>query len=136
MIETAAEFVRLRLSQNRNEYLRAANEQATEEIWIEVIEKYPDMKKWVAHNKTIPKKILEILSNDIDSQVRHMVATRRSAGEEILDKLATDPDETVRMRVACNPKVTEKILLKLLHDEWKRISEIAQMKLERLKEHT
>ena len=42
MIDSAAEFVRLRLSSDPAEYRRAAREEAPENVWLEVIEAYPD----------------------------------------------------------------------------------------------
>lgn len=68
MIESADEFVRLRTSQDRAEYHRAAHDEATEATWIEVLERFPDMRVWVAHNKTVPLTILERLRHDSDVQ--------------------------------------------------------------------
>ena len=134
MIQSAEEFVRLRLSQDRAEYLRAAHESASDEVWLEVINNYPEMREWVAHNKTTPRTILEFLSNDSDPKVRHTVSSRRSAGEDILNKLAFDSSELVRLSVARNPKVTEKILLKLLDDELDYLVEVAKEKLKKIKQ--
>ncbi|WP_268633261.1 hypothetical protein [Paenibacillus alvei] len=36
-----------------DEYLKAAWDDAPFEVWLEVINKYPDMREWVAHNKSI-----------------------------------------------------------------------------------
>ena len=58
MIKDADEFYRLRNSELPEEYNRAANESAELETWLDVIEKYPDMKVWVIHNKTIQIEIL------------------------------------------------------------------------------
>jgi len=129
MIKSAEEFVRLRESDDMDEQDRASREEASMEVWLDVIERYPDMREWVAHNKTIPNEILEILSNDQDSKVRYMVSTRRSAGEKILEKLSDDTDESIRHSVACNPKVTKKILVKLLNDPWENIRISAENKL-------
>lgn len=134
MIKTAEEFVRLRLSDLMEEYSRSADDSAPEEVWLEVIHKYPEMRKWVAHNKTVSQKILKLLAVDLDSNVRSMVATRRKAGEEILRKLAFDPDESVRLDVAANPKVTKEILLELLNDEWEEIVELARERLNQLED--
>jgi hypothetical protein len=131
MIKSAEEFVFLRSSEEIDLYQRAANEPATEEIWLEVIEKYPDMRTWVAHNKTLPLSILEILSRDEDPSVRHMVAMKRKLGQDIsiLKRLAQDPDDTVRMRIALNPKTPHIILEQLLNDKWSRVVEEAQNRL-------
>lgn len=70
MIISAEEFVRLRTSQNPEEYNQAAHDSASDEIWLEVIENYPDMRKWVAHNKTISNRIIEVLASDAGDHVR------------------------------------------------------------------
>jgi hypothetical protein len=131
MIKSAEEFVFFRSSEEINLYQRAAREPATEEIWLEVIQKYPDMRTWVAHNKTVPLSILEILSRDEDPIVRHMVAMKRKLGRDmsILKRLAQDPDDTVRMRVALNPKTPDIILEQLLDDKCSRVFEEAQNRL-------
>ena len=38
---------------------------------------YPDLKKWVIHNKTVPLEILEQLSKDRNSNVRIEVARKK-----------------------------------------------------------
>ncbi|GAA4623217.1 hypothetical protein GCM10023113_07300 [Cellulomonas oligotrophica] len=79
MIESAAEFVGLRTSEDPGEYQRAAREEAPLEVWLAVIEDHPEMRQWVAHNKTVPAVVLERLAGDSDPTVRWTVAIRRSA---------------------------------------------------------
>lgn len=116
MITSADEFVRLRTSEVMEEYNRAAHDEATDEVWIDVIARFPDMKKWVAHNKTVPLKILELLSRDPDPEVRWYVATKRKATPEIMSRLADDVEEGVRHRIACNAKTPQEILERLAYD--------------------
>lgn len=78
VIESAEEFVRLRISDDPAEYNRAAHDEASESTWREVIERFPDMRFWVAQNKTVPLSVLEILRQDPDDKVRHMVTSKRS----------------------------------------------------------
>lgn len=73
MIETAEDFVRLRTSENPDEYYRAAHEEAATATWLDVIERYPHMRFWVAQNKTVPLEVLEVLRHDDDERVRSMV---------------------------------------------------------------
>ena len=129
MIKSAEEFVMLRQSKIPEEYKRASHEDAPEEIWLEIIEKHPSMREWVAHNKTTSQKILSKLVEDLNPKVRYIVATRRIAGEEILSKLVNDPDESIRLAVATNPKASKQILEKLLNDKWERVVEIAKKRL-------
>jgi hypothetical protein len=130
MIDSADEFVVLRTSEDPELYQKAANDSATEETWKEVIERYPDMRVWVARNKTVPSSILEILSHDDNADVRYAVAMKRKAGQDILQRLAQDPDESVRLRVALNPKTPKSILEQLLNDKWSRVVEEAKSRLE------
>lgn len=89
VIESAEEFVRLRTSDDPAEYNRAAQEQATESTWHDVIERFPDMRFWVAQNKTVPLSVLEILRQDPDDRVRHLVTSKRSWAR-------AHPDDTTR----------------------------------------
>jgi hypothetical protein len=129
MIESAEEFVRLRSSSKQQEYLRAAHDKAPKEVWLEVIERYPEYKAWVAHNKTVPLSVLKILAGDPDPDVRFTVAMKRKAGEEILSLLARDSDEAVRSRVVYNPKVTEAVLKILLEDPNAKIAAKARERM-------
>jgi hypothetical protein len=133
MITSAEEFVRLRSSDLKDEYLQAAHDSADVQVWLEVIEKYPDFQEWVAHNKTIPEEIIVLLSDSLDPRVRSIIAAKRKTPGYILQKLARDTDESVRLRVVCNPKVPKEILVSLLGDPWEEVVEIAQEKLSRLK---
>ncbi|MGF9754534.1 hypothetical protein AAII07_04985 [Microvirga sp. 0TCS3.31] len=99
MIESAEEFVRLRTSTDPAEYRRAAHEEAAERTWIEVIERYPDMRSWVAHNKTVPLSILKILRHDADEQVRLTVTSKRSWARAHPDD-ATRPQGLTNTRAA------------------------------------
>ena len=70
--------MRLRTSEDPAEYNRAAHDEASESTWREVIERFPDMRFWVAQNKCVPLSVLEILRHDPDGRVRHMVTSKRS----------------------------------------------------------
>lgn len=118
MINTAEEFVKLRESENPKEYNRAAREPAPIQIWLDVIHDYPNMRVWVAHNKTVPIEILEILSDDDDNRVRGMVAAKRKLPENIQVKMAADKDESVRLTIARQPKATRTVLELLVNDPW------------------
>jgi type VI protein secretion system component VasK len=130
MIESADRCVLLRTSEDIEMYQKAANDSATEETWHEVIDKYPDMKVWVARNKTVPLSILEILSHDESVDVRYAVAMKRKSSQDILQRLAKDPDDSIRLRIALNPKTSRTILEQLLDDEWSRVVEEARNRLE------
>ncbi len=131
MIHTADEFVSLRTSETYDEYHRAANEEAPIEVWLEVIRRFPKMREWVAHNKTVPIEILDILSDDTDERVRFMVASKRKLPEYLQMKLAIDPESGVRHCIASNPKATKKVLEVLMDDEWSVIRELASERIEK-----
>lgn len=131
MLKTAEEFVRLRTSQDPNLYRRAAQEPASEEVWLDIVRKYPEMRKWVAHNKTVPNSVLQLLAEDPDDDVRWMVAQKRKADTNILEKLARDPSESVRQRVAFNPKTPDSLLNELARDPCEMIAQVARDRLAR-----
>src|ERR1051325_8428662 len=92
MITSADEFVALRSSRNRDEYLRAAGEEAPLEVWMDIIRRFPDMRFWAVVNKTVPVEVLTILVEDPDPRVRSQVARKRRTPPDLLRKLAGDPD--------------------------------------------
>ncbi len=51
-------------------YGRAAEDEASEGVWRDVVDRFPDMRFWVAQNKTVPVSVLEELRNDQDAWVR------------------------------------------------------------------
>ena len=129
MIRSADEFVRLRTSDDPVEYGRAAHDDAPLEVWLSVIEQYPDMRDWVAHNKTVPIEILRLLSGDLDPRVRTMVAMKRKLPEQLQLALAVDLDESVRDQIAHNAKATKAALEALARDPEDRIRTVAAERL-------
>lgn len=113
MIKTADEFVALRQSEIKEEQDRASHEPAELGVWMEVIEKYPDYKKWVIHNKTIQIEILELLAKDKDPNVRSDVARKRKISDLIFDLLSVDPDESIRHTLISNTKLNADQLKKI-----------------------
>jgi hypothetical protein len=109
MIMSADAFARLRQSNDRAEQARASHAAAPDSVWIDVIRLYPELRKWVAHNKTVPLKILRILASDHDRHVRRTVATKRKLDRALFEALANDVDEGVRRAIANNAKCPAKI---------------------------
>ena len=132
MIESAEELKKLRESEIYEEYTRAAQEEASLEIWESVLEKYPDLTFWVAQNKTVPVVILEKLATHSDTRVRDMVARKRKIPESLMLVLAKDEDGSVRLALANNGKVTERVLKVLINDSWQAVRERALEKLQAL----
>lgn len=106
MIESAEEFVRLRTSQDPVEYRRAAHEPASVEVWLDVIGRFPDMRQWVAHNKTVPMEVLRRLADDPDRDVRlavlakRKVLSRSQVDRSLIEKLSRDPEVLIRAGIA------------------------------------
>jgi hypothetical protein len=128
-IESAAEFMRLRYSDEPADYRRAAGEEAAPGVWDDVIRDHPDARVWVAQNKTVPVEILERLAVDADPRVRHMVAMKRKVTPQILNALASDSEEIVRSAVVANKKASKDILERLARDnsEFVRSAAIARL---------
>ena len=114
------------MSDDPDEYRRAAHEEASEQVWLDVIARFPEMRKWVAHNKTVPVGILAVLATDSDFEVRWWVAWKRKLTRDLFDQLSNDVDPRVRAHVACNPKCPEDILEKLRHDSDEFVAKTAR----------
>ena len=131
MISSAEEFVRLRDGSNPEEYRRAAVDSASEQVWLDVINNYPEERVWVAQNKTVPMSILKVLATDSDARVRFMVAMKRKLTSDLLDILSFDSDESIRLAVARH-KSTSNATLEVLHnDEWEEVRVAAGRRLNR-----
>lgn len=129
MISSADEFVRLRRSNDPTEYSRATHEEAPEHVWLAVIENFPDLREWVAHNKTVPMSVLDVLAQDPNAGVRCAVATKRKLSAELQRKLATDVDSSVRARVAYNPKCEFELLELLAQDSDSIVRDAAETQM-------
>jgi len=96
MIETAEEFVLLRRSHDQRNYLRAATEAADKVVWLDITERFPGMRFWVAQNKTVPLEVLDVLARDSDPAVRLMVAMKNKLTYDLFPLVASDSDGGVR----------------------------------------
>jgi hypothetical protein len=116
-ITSAEEFYQLRTSDLEPEYSRAAEEPASIAVWKDVVARFPEMREWVAYNKTAPIEILEVLSRDRDERVRGMVATRRKLDRSLFERLATDRSPWVRRSIATNGKAPFDVRASLIWDK-------------------
>jgi hypothetical protein len=115
-IKSAEEFVRLRMSKCPEDYNRAAREEAAADLWFEVIERFPEMREWVAINKRLPPEVIAHLAEDPDARVRMAIAMKRSLSPGVFESLSVDRDEGVRARLAANRKLPSHIAERLSHD--------------------
>jgi hypothetical protein len=129
MITSAQEFVELRTSVRQEDYLRAATDSAAPEVWVDVIQGFPEMKVWVAHNKTVPLEVLRLLASDSDPRVRFAVAMKNKLPNDLMVQLGRDTDASVRQRVACNKNAGVEILEELAQDQSELVSASARARL-------
>lgn len=127
--QSAEAFVELRTSTDLTEQDKAAHASASVDVWLDVIRRYPDMRRWVARNKTVPLEVLRLLATDPDRHVRTMVAMKRKLTPDLLDMLADDLDESVRMRVARHRRTSRETLTRLANDPWPMIAAFASRRL-------
>jgi hypothetical protein len=129
-IESVDESTRLRLSDDPAEYHRAAHEDAPLAVWNEIVEARPDLRTWVAHNKTVPMEVLERLARDAAPEVRCAVASKRKLSSELFETLAQDVDASVRHLIACNAKTPRVLLDQLAADPESFVAETARTRLQ------
>jgi hypothetical protein len=130
MIDSAEEFMRLRWSEDPEEYGRAAHEPAPIEVWEEVVERFPEARIWVVDNKTVPLAILDRLVSDPDPDVRFSVAMKRKLPSGLLERLAGDSDESVRLRVVMHRNTSVEVIQRLREDPWERVRVEAAKRLD------
>lgn len=125
MIHSAEEFVALRDSSIKDEYDRAATDEASISVWKDVIDRFPKYRKWVAHNKTIPLEILTLLCQ-FGPDVRRSIAVKRKLPDELFELLSNDLDAVVRQGIASNKKAPISIIKKLMQDKDEDVSRVAK----------
>lgn len=129
MIQSADEFVRLRTSDQYKEYSQAAEDEAPLAVWLDIINRFPEMREWVVHNKTVPLEILDLLARDDSRETRAVVADKRKLSFELFNLLSSDSDEVVRQRVACNRKAPIEVLKRLAEDPIELVRRAAEKQL-------
>lgn len=132
MIDSAEEFVRLRTSDSREDYLRASKEGAPVEVWLKIISDYPEMKEWVVHNKTVSIEILHLLTKDHDPLVRAAIADKRKLTPQLFNILSHDLEELVRQRLAHNKNTPKIVMQRLVNDENAHVRAAALKRLRKL----
>jgi hypothetical protein len=130
-ITTAAQFVAMRSGGDTEAYQQAAHAFASEDIWLEVVARYPEMKSDVIWNKNVPVSVLALLAKDPDADLRAQVAGKRKLSREIFELLSRDVDPWVRRKIAGNPKAPAEILERLQADSVEYVRERAEEALEK-----
>lgn len=128
MINSAEEFWRLFHSSKPEDRLRL-KEPAADDIWLDVVRRYPEMEVEVIKNHTISGVVLEALARSRDPDIRFEVAMKRRNTRRAFELLAEDDDASVRHRVACNPKTPADILRRLSLDFDEQVSLAAKKRI-------
>ena len=138
MISSAEEFIGLVESSVAVDNSRAVIEEASDEVWLDVANKYPDYEGYIIQNNTISLEVIDFLSRSKNCNTRHDVAMKRGAGENVLIKLSRDDHPIVRQAVAANKKTPRATLRQLCSDVDHRVSKVAEynMKLREQKKIT
>lgn len=130
IINSAEEFKKYVESDDEDEY-RKTQWNASEEVWLDVLNKYPEYSRTVAFNLSITMNVLEKLSESDDWKTRVDVAMKRRISHKIFEKLSKDIESVVRRKIAVNAKAPDYILEHLALDTDVAVSSIAK---DRLKE--
>lgn len=102
-----------------------------DEHWSVLVEMYPEMRYWVAHQPYAPEAVVRALVHADDSRVRARVARKRNLPPDLFPLLASDPEIEVRMAVASNAKAPLELVESLSLDASPDVSRQATRSLDR-----
>lgn len=125
MIESAEEFVRLRSSKDPSEYRRAGDEEISEEVCRDVIERFPDARAWLAESEWVPTSTLRRLATDGNPRVRSAVCARRILDATVIEMLSWDVSDAIRTNIARRSDTPVESLLRLVKDDSSMVREAA-----------
>ncbi|WP_406407474.1 HEAT repeat domain-containing protein [Streptomyces sp. NBC_01643] len=128
-ITSVEEFIRLRQSEDPAEFKRSAWATLPLPVWWDLVRNHPDIRFWVAHNRTVPPEILAELIEDPDWRVRDRVASKRNCPSELLERLVDDPHDSVRRLVAGHPRSLRSAVARLVDDPWPVVAQEARVRL-------
>ncbi|MGS2871677.1 hypothetical protein [Enterobacter huaxiensis] len=117
MINSPEEFIELRNSDVSAKYNRTGTEEAPISVWNDLIEKHPEMRVWVARNRTIPREIIGRLSKDNDPIVRDAICSKYPLDMDIYLLLSKDSDEGIRARLTYNKGLPLAILKEMSEND-------------------
>ncbi|MFF4834317.1 hypothetical protein [Streptomyces sp. NPDC001315] len=130
MIESAEEFVRLRMSGDSADFLRIKQEDAPLDVWLDLVRDHPDMRFWVTFNRHVPPEVLRLLVDDEDWRVRANIAGRKGVPQDILETLSRDDHDAVVSSTASNPGTSTAALTRLSRHPWEDVRKRAREQLE------
>jgi hypothetical protein len=98
-------------------------------LWREVLERAPDLAKWVAINETVGPRLLDELASWPDPEVRKWVCDHPRVWLKTLDRLAFEADPAVRRRAVYNARLSDRQLRRLQSDSDPQVAAEAARRL-------
>jgi hypothetical protein len=129
MINSPEEFNHLCLSQTAEDNRRSMQDIAPLEVWLEILEKFPQRRIDVAQNITIQDDVMLAIARDGDKVARALIAEKRRLPPTLFAVLANDQNEVVRRKIAANQKTPDKILEILTMDLIESVANVARYNL-------
>ncbi|MEO7329301.1 MAG: hypothetical protein ABI193_12025, partial [Minicystis sp.] len=134
VIVSTEEFVRLYESSDPKERWMARYDVVSDDVCLDVINRYPDLAFGVACNQTLSPSILRVLAHDSDSRARTVAANREQVEPAVLEMLARDSEVAVRIGVVSNAATPEAALIKLSNDPDDYVRSLAITRLRRIQQ--
>ena len=112
-------------------YVIAGSENTnSRELWSLYRSGCKRIKERIAENPLCPADLIDVLSNDIDADVKAALARNKSVGLSTLESLCDDDDINVRLSLAHEPSLPQFLLEKLSRDSNPYVCDSAERTLE------
>lgn len=129
MINSAQEFIFLCNSQQPSDITRSLREDASLEVWRDLVINFRTYEIDVAQNEKIPDEIISILIDQGNEVVRAILAEKRRLPVNFYYLLFKDPSSLVRKKIAANRKTPIHIVKNLVHDIDDDVASVAKFRL-------
>jgi hypothetical protein len=129
MIRSAEDYIAL--LESDDVYEPSPYDEATDEVWLDIIARFPQAREAIAHNKTTSEIVIRKLYSVGDERVRWQLASVRRTPRDLLVEMASDPSSGVGAALACHPKLPPEALAKLLQHESAFVRERANERVQR-----
>jgi hypothetical protein len=96
-----------------------------EAYWAHLVERYPTMRYWVAHQPYAPESVIRTLARTQEWVVRGRVAMKRNLPADLFSVMAADPDPHVRCAIAANAKAPLDLVTLLTGDLDPEVASVA-----------
>ena len=129
MIHQAEYYIALLASDDV--YEPSPYEEATEEVWLDIVARFPEARNALAHNKTTSEAVIRALYAVGDEDVRSSLARVRRTPPDLLLRMASDPSSMVAAVLSHHPKLPPEALAELLRHESDFVRDRAQERKQR-----